>query len=270
MGINMKTDLLERLIQNFLVAFEEKEVVTKKNLIEIFNRIYPSAVDKDYQLFTYQLISKKIILPVGSGVFLIRSNARPLFTNKIVFAPEKSSFLLAIEDEIGSNLTYLSITVWETRVLNDLMTQQPAINMAVVETEPESIGVVFDFLGQRFADRIFISPDKKVIDNYVLTKPESILVSKCITQTALGRKRQNPRYAKLEKILVDIFVDKTRFFIFQGSELISIYENAFKKYLIDEVSMFRYAGRRNAREKIQTFIREKTNIELITELIKPK
>jgi hypothetical protein len=63
---------------------------------------------------------------------------------------------------------------------------------------------------------------------------------------------------------VDIFVDDVRFLPYQGNELESIFEEAFRRYLIDEFSLFRYAGRRNAKQKIYQFISEKTNIKLLT------
>ena len=46
------------------------------------------------------------------------------------------------------------------------------------------------------------------------------------------------------------------------SELPTIYEDAFLRYIIDESCLFRYAARRNAEKRIRTFIAEQTTITL--------
>jgi hypothetical protein len=97
-----------------------------------------------------------------------------------------------------------------------------------------------------------------------LQKPGSIIISKLISQTPRGRKIDRVPYAKIEKILVDLLVDDEKYFVYQGQELVSIYENVFDCYLIDVRSLFRYAGRRKADQKLRNFILEKTRVELIT------
>ncbi len=61
---------------------------------------------------------------------------------------------------------------------------------------------------------------------------------------------------------MDILVDENKYFIYQGQELVSIFENVFGHYLIDENSLLRYAGRRNAVPKLKQFIRAQTQIDL--------
>ena len=70
--------------------------------------------------------------------------------------------------------------------------------------------------------------------------------------------------AKLEKILVDIFSDEDRFFIFHGQEMINIFDNAFSNYWINTKTLFRYAGRRKAAERLKHFINSETQIKLAT------
>jgi hypothetical protein len=69
-------------------------------------------------------------------------------------------------------------------------------------------------------------------------------------------------FPRLEKILVVIFVDGNKYYYFQGEKLARIFENVFSMYWINEKTLFRYAGRRMAREKLRQFIREHTQIEL--------
>ena len=50
--------------------------------------------------------------------------------------------------------------------------------------------------------------------------------------------------------------------MFSESEYPTIYETAFKNFLVDESQMFRYAKRRKVDEKIKKFIQEETNVKL--------
>jgi hypothetical protein len=69
-------------------------------------------------------------------------------------------------------------------------------------------------------------------------------------------------FPRLEKILVDIFVDSDKFFAFQGEELVHIFENVFNAYWINEKTLFRYAGRRNAAARLRNFINTKIMVPL--------
>jgi hypothetical protein len=62
---------------------------------------------------------------------------------------------------------------------------------------------------------------------------------------------------------VDVFADTDLFYIFQGQELVNIFETAFQTYRISEKTLFRYAGRRKVSQKIRAFITQQTNIQLI-------
>lgn len=62
----------------------------------------------------------------------------------------------------------------------------------------------------------------------------------------------------LEKLLVDILRDAD-FFYLQGSESEHIFENAFNLYAVNRNRLFRYAGRRKAKEEILSIL-ENLNI----------
>jgi hypothetical protein len=94
-----------------------------------------------------------------------------------------------------------------------------------------------------------------------MPQPDSILISRLVTQSPQKTVHGVPS-PKLEKILVDIFVDGDKFYYFQGEELTRIFESVFSTYWINEKTLFRYAGRRMVGEKLRQFIREHTQVEL--------
>lgn len=258
---NMKPELS---INTFLHDFSRKNSISTDELKDYFSSLYPELTEKDYQRFLYKLLKDSYISSSGSGIYIILDSQAPDYAKRKRFAPMMSSFLLEIKQNILSELSFANFVIWETKILHDLMIQQPGINMVVLETENETTRVAFNYLSEKYPGRVFISPDRKVIENYVLPQRDTVIISKLISQTPKGRREQELPYAKLEKILVDIFVDDNKFFIFQGSEMVSIYEEAFRLYLIDELSLFRYAGRRNAKQRLLKFIQEETKIRLVT------
>jgi hypothetical protein len=142
------------------------------------------------------------------------------------------------------------------------MVHQPGQNLVILEPEKESIESVFNFLGNKFGSRVFLDPNRDIVENYALHNADSILILPMISRSP--RQIVNDVLCpKIEKILVDIWSDKERFFIFHGQELVNIYELAFQNYRISEKTLFWYAKRRKVDKGIRSFITEKTDIQLI-------
>lgn len=87
-----------------------------------------------------------------------------------------------------------------------------------------------------------------------------IVIEKLITEAPRGKKQK--WNTTLEKLLVDILRDDNIKSNFSESEIPTIFENSFEKYIIDESMLKRYAGRRTATKEIMDIIKNKTNIKL--------
>ena len=79
------------------------------------------------------------------------------------------------------------------------------------------------------------------------------------------RQKKNRHLGTLEKLAVDLMVDKIVQAQLNMADIPEAVENIFAAYYIDETSMFRYADRRAAKKKVLEFIHTKTNIRLCTE-----
>lgn len=256
------------LLKRFPKDFSGKKLVTKPELKDYVAKLMPGMTEQEFRRVLYQLINHSNIISSGNGTFLvidtIDNYTSNLYLSKKKFQPFPSDILQKIVTKIKFAFTDVSFTIWETRELNQFMIHQPFVNMIILEVEKDSVESLFNHFPEIYPGKIFLSPDQLVLERYVQPQKEALIISKSITQTPKGRKRNSWPYAKLEKILVDIFVNKDLFLFYQGSELINIFEEAFKIFLIDESSLFRYAGRRNAATKLKEFIQIKTNIELLT------
>ena len=99
--------------------------------------------------------------------------------------------------------------------------------------------------------------------DYRYRADDMIIVQKLIS----GAPAPQPgsKQASLEKLLVDIFSRKLTGQLIERAEYRQIYEDAFGKYAINELALFRYAGRRHLKSDIRKFIEDETNIELRSE-----
>ena len=58
----------------------------------------------------------------------------------------------------------------------------------------------------------------------------------------------------IEKLLVDVFCDDEIFAAQQGTEMETIFREAFEKYTINENKMLRYADRRRKKEAFSNYL----------------
>jgi hypothetical protein len=254
----MKTDPID----SFTQQFSSPQSVSKADLRDFFRFRDPNLTEQAFRRILYGLEKQNLITPTGRGTFLCQPRLLPQFTQKKKFLPALSSWIQKVNAEIKETFPYLDYLLWETQVLHALMLHQPGQNQIILETEKDTEEAVFNHFSSLYPGQIFLAPDRTMLERYVMQQPETILVSKLISQTPMGKKIGGVPYAKLEKILVDLLVDEETYFIYQGQELVNIFENAFAQYWIDERSLLRYAGRRNAIAKLQLFISTQTHIEL--------
>ena len=232
----------------------------KSDLRNFYRNQYKELEEKKFRRILYSLEKNKIIIAVDSGIYVL-SNKESLQSRK-KFIPSFSPEIRSISDSIQTAFPYTKNLIWETRILYDFMLHQPGQNLTVLETEKETVESVFNFLENQFVGKVFLDPSQEIVEKYVFRIAESIIVSPMISRSPHQKVNGIP-CPKLEKILVDVFVDKELFFIFQGQELVNIYKTAFRNYQISEKTLFSYAERRKVHQKIRVFITQKTDIQLI-------
>lgn len=123
----------------------------------------------------------------------------------------------------------------------------------LIEVERDSIESVFHFL-KTSRYNVFIEPSQEMFDNYILGENKVIIVKSLISEAPV-QNITNLNTVTLEKMLVDIFCDKSIFSAYQGNEMKTIFTNAYSKYTVNENKLFRYANRRGQKEKLQDYIK---------------
>jgi hypothetical protein len=242
-------------------AFSDSQSVQRSDLRKYYEQHSQAATDQAFRRFLYRLEKHQVIAPVGAGVYALHDPGSQGARQKNQFSPTWSSELIQLNDAFRKAFQYAWYLLWETRVLHEFMLLQPGQNFYILETEKDVGESAFNFLSHEYSGRVFLEPDRETMKRYVLSRPDSILVSRLVTESP-KRTIQGVPSPKLEKILVDLFTDEDRFYYFQGAELARIFENAFSAHPISVKTLFRYARRRKASTKLRKFIHEQTQIEL--------
>lgn len=150
--------------------------------------------------------------------------------------------------------------MWELIQFNEFVKHQIAKNLILVEVENMLEEAVFETL-HRQSTYVLFSPR---MDYYYRHRGEdnTVVVLKLVSEAP---KPYEGHSSPLEKLLVDLFVNKFTGHLIEHSEYPAILEDAFHKYYLDETKMFRYARRRGAEEKMREFIHRETAICLMTD-----
>lgn len=239
-------------------SFPARRPFPKSDLRRFYSRFQPGLSEQTFRRILYALEKRQVLTPIGAGMYALAGNEAAAPREN--FAPDWSPACKDIQEISRQAFPYLETLSWETRLLREWMLHQPATNQIILEVEKEACESVFNHLAQEYPGQVFLEPDRAMMERYILPLPESILVSRLVTQSP-KKKLRGATFPRLEKILVDVFVDSDKFFAFQGEELVHIFENVFAAYWVNEKTLFRYAGRRNAALNLKDFIAQYTDFE---------
>ncbi len=200
---------------------------------------------KDHQV-TYELkkrLEKGSVLRTGWGQFTLPSD-------KTLYRHSYSEAALQVVEAISSHYTDLDFQIFELTQLNGFMNHLAAHNTIIVSVENDLLEYVFGTLWDCFPGRVLLKPNEDEYYRYLLD--DEIVVNRLPSESPKG---YGPAWqSRLEKILVDITVDKFVSRIVPESEKKTILDNAFHDYLIDRNTILRYAKRKGAEKKIRSVL----------------
>ena len=249
----------KRFVSQLKTAFQDRESVQKTELRDLFTQVFPGSGENAFRRMLYYLEKNHIIQPLGAGMYALLFSAAASSKNR--FIPELSDGVRELYRSVHEAFPHTVFLIWETSELFEFMLHQPARKQILVEVEKDASESFFNHIKSCPDRSVFYKPNRTIMDRYVLDTAESVLVLNLITQ-APTISIDGIVSAGLEKILVDLFADRERYYMFQGEELSHIYRTVFSEYWVNTRTMFRYAGRRNITEKLKKFIQTQVEIKI--------
>lgn len=235
------TKTIENTIPSY---FKFLEKISREKLGNLIKQDFPELSEGTITVYLSKLKKAGIINNPERGLYSI--------TNKQTFNPEINKNLNKLYNKIHKEFPFIDVCVWNTKWLNDLMRHQPFKNYTIIEVEKEAEEQIFNAISKWYKN-VFFNPNEELLERYIRSSSEEIIIVKNLVTEAPTTKNNKIKIPTLEKVLIDIIIDKELFAAQQG-ELDFIYQSAFKKYAINNAKMKRYAIRRNKENELEKII----------------
>lgn len=231
-------------IQKLRQHFKGHSIFGSKDIVKLYREFEPNVKETTVNWRVYTLVQTGVLSRVGRGKFALGKGRN--------FVPQVSSKIKTIYNKLHKQFPYLQICLWNTSILNELMIHQPGRFYTLVEAEKDTMESVFYFLKDAYKN-VFLDPNSDILSRYASSEKEAIIIKSLVSEAPM-QNVQGVQTTTIEKVLVDIFSDETIFAAQQGSEMQTIFKNAFEKYTVNENKMLRYADRRRKKEAFDNYL----------------
>ena len=232
------------LINNAKNIFGDRKLITFEEIYSLAKNIDPELTQSAIRSRLYYLRKQNLIAPIFNNIYTlnVKSNFFPIIGNSVT----KINRLL-LKDYKNAQICFA-----ETRWLNEFSIHQAFKSFVVCMVEDYMKESVFYYLTDKGLTVIFEPNEKDV--NFYINENESIIISN-LTSRSPTFKHNGVIISKLEKLLVDIYIDKNVYFGYQGNEIDRIFEKAENKYNINFSEMLNYSRRRGKHYKLKEYLK---------------
>ena len=231
-------------MQNSLRSLERGRIYPRKELISILKNENSEMSDNSLIWMIGYLVKRGKLVHIGRDQYTLSGR------KKDEYSPVYSQSAVDIKNHIAGKYPAIGFTIFESTLLNEFLNHLIARNTIFVQTERDTSAFIFDFIRENVQPNVLYKPSEKEYSRY--WQPDMIVVLDWTSQAPLNLAA--PHDITAEKMLVDIYCDKTIRLTYSGSEYKSIVNAVYDMYNVDTVRLLRYAGRRNKAEEIKVFL----------------
>lgn len=232
---------------DFIEYFKTFDTFTTADITFYFRKKEPDLNKNTINWRVSVLVNDQIISRLSKGIFRITCKKR--------YIPKLDKNLLQTAKKIEKQFPFIDFCVWDTSVINSFAQHLTNQTFYIVEVEKDAAESVFHFLQEKL-NNIYYNPSQDIFENYLfLHTGKPYVVKKLLTESPTIEEN-GIKLSSLEKILVDIYCDKTLFGQYQGNEMRTLFKNCFENYSVNKIKLLRYASRRGKASEIELFINQ--------------
>lgn len=232
------------------------QIVSRNDLQDAYTMIADIPDTKTFRYVLEDLLDNKYIRKLSFNRY-IKEGVEEKLPKQIYNAP-LSDLAISIKKEIDELFPFIDYQIYDLNILNEFMNHLIARNVIFLEIDKDSYKYVFTVLNEKHNGDLLLHPTSHDIDYYFHNN--IVVVDRLISESP--RNILTPHEIVLEKLIVDMFANKTLRNLLSQSDYPDALETMFNNYEIDTKKMFRYARRRNKENEIKTFITKFTDIKL--------
>jgi hypothetical protein len=144
----------------------------------------------------------------------------------------------------------LEFSCWSTEQLKGFFQHLPTQFVTFIYTDKDLLQSVKDFLIENDYN-VYLNPHKIEAEKFIELKTKTIILRPSVS----SRVSKEKNLTKIEKILVDLFMEMKKINLIDQEEYIKIISNIVLKYRINMAEMLDYADRREAKERVWHIIK---------------
>jgi len=209
----------------------------KKYFTEKGNKFEEDSLKK----YLYFLKKNEVIYPAGRGWY---SNIQKEFELNI--EPTKKIKKLLIE-----KFPLLEFSCWSTEQLKGFFHHLPSQFVTFIYTDKDFLSTLRDFLTENYYN-IYLNPSKIEAEKFIELKTKTIILRPSVS----SRISKEKNLTKIEKILVDLFMEMKKISLIDKDEYIKIVSNIILNYRISTAEMLDYAHNRKIKDEIKNLFIE--------------
>ena len=190
--------------------------------------------------YLYLLKKNKVIYPAGRGWY---SNIQKEFELNI--ESTKKIIKLLIE-----KFPLLEFSCWSTEQLKGFYHHLPTQFITFIYTDKDFLQSVKDFLIENNYN-VYLNPHKIEAEKFIELKIKTIILRPSVS----SRVSKEKNLTKIEKILVDLFIEIKKFNLIDQEEYKKIISNIVLNYRINMAETLDYAVRREVKERVWHIIK---------------
>ena len=195
----------------------------------------------------YRFVESKTLFDAGRGWYS---------TIQMPFKPQYDS-VKAIARQVEKQFPQLQFSVWSSEQLQPFAHHLMSRFTSFLYTESDAIVPVAEFL-QNQKHMVYPNPKQTEVEKYVAASDRRIIIRQLITEEPV-----EGHYATIEKVLIDLYLEKDRLFLMDLAEFKHIFENIILANRINMGRLFRYAGRRKVKASIVKLCSEHKDLIII-------
>jgi len=230
-------------LETIILEFTEEKKYFSVNALKVHltkrKLRYPDTTINQY---LYNLRRQKKLFHAGRGWYSKLPGA---------FVPDTKP-VRELVSAVGSGFPLLNFSCWNTGQLQAFAHHLQASFIHFLYVENDAVVAVTEYLAEREYNA-YANPGIREFEKYYKKSGRSVIVRPSISEEPV-----NGHYATIEKILVDLYIEKDRSNLMDGAEYKRIFDNIVYSYRINIARLLRYAHRRKVKDVfIRSFLNDK-------------
>lgn len=238
---------------------EVRKVMKSNDILTYFNDSKIYHIDELYCLLSYEKVgsmpSKESFrrslnrLKNQGDIYLVSKNIYAK-GNKSAYEPEYDLRLRRLDNHIKNKYPQIEYIVWDTSWLKIFSHNYYMSSYKIVEVEKGFEETIFNYVKSKYPIT-FLNPTEKEYEMYI-DNSEAIVIKSLLKRAPIYKSNKG-NYPKIEKLIVDTYIEKSAFGWLQGIEWRRMLNNILDSCEVDITTLINYSLYRKNKKVLDNF-----------------